>query len=256
MSGERVKRIALQGELRGSALLRESGEKTQVELNVRGLKDGMRLLAYGKSGLAGAVIGGSNAELPAVGVCALAIESGGRTVLSGFSGECAGDRKRILARLKVFASQQSGSAAAVKQPVKKAPEKEAQRQEETKPRAEKSVQRHGFFPSADITRGILEAARMLFGPSPETGPVLKSDSEPETFTPVPNPFPRTFPGSVWRKKQGDMRLYGELEKNGQILRLVAVPAGAAKGQKHPNLTRAVISNDGVRYFVGKEGSGV
>lgn len=227
-----VRRISLKGSLRGSALLREYGSKTTVELSVRGALDGARLFTVGDGRIVMTPVSSNRLTVEQIGVCAAVIARNGSLLSGGFTGDCAKDRKRLLDEIRIRSAETAPPAAGEAPPPEKKPE--------AKPRAA-------------VTGNILERAQRLFSMlegleamERETAP---SSDEKSGFTVVPNPFPKTFPGSVWRKKEGDMRLFGTVPIGGTVREYVAVPIDLKGGTARIRNARPIIGRDGRRFLV-------
>lgn len=220
MGGTTVRRITLSGGLRGSAVLTESEGKTAVTLSVRGLSDGMKLFTYGEGALMETAVKGTKLTLPQAGICAAVLTANGRIVSGGFNGVCAESRKRITGEVMIRAAEQN---------------------EETGKQIPSSA------PASSVTEDILERARRLF-PREEApavnGETAKPSENAAKMREVPNPFPRTFPGSVWKKAENDHRLFGAALVNGVTKSYIAVPVGRGSFG-----ARTVTGKDGRRYLV-------
>ena len=193
MSSDKLKRMVLSGGIQGSAILRERDGCTRVSIALMGARSQMTLAAYGGSGVTLTEFEGSAAEIPQEGVCAMALLSGSRVVSSGFTGECREHRTRILDEIRIRAAERTRRP----QPPKK-PAESPKKQEPT----EKNPSEAGH--SATVTQTILEQARRLFGAldgNARQGAAPKREiQEDDGFENIANPFPRTFPGSVWKRK--------------------------------------------------------
>lgn len=226
-----IKRISLSGSIRGSALLREYGGETRVELAVRGLKDGAELYTLAGGRISVVPVSGPALAVRQTGICAAVLAKGGRIIAAGFTKECAADRKRLLDEIRIRSAESADRS-----------KKEAPRPE-NKPASR---------PKAFVTGNILERARRLFSligdleaanekPAPEKPP------EPG-FETVPNPFPKTFPNSVWQRRDGDARLFGSVTVNGRTRRYVAVPIDTRGGHARVRGAHPIIGRDGRRYL--------
>ncbi len=226
-----VRRISLSGSLRGSALLRESGDETEIELTVRGLKKGASLFTAADGRIAATPVTGEKLRIRQTGICAAVLAENGRLLSGGFTGSCAADRKKLLDEIRIR------SAESVRPAEKDVPP-------EKKPAAK---------PRAAVTGNILERAQRLFSMLGELGAAaekpLPEASAESGFTGIPNPFPKTFPGSVWQRKDGDARLFGTVTADGRQRRYVAVPIDLREGRARFRGIRPVIGRDGKRYLV-------
>lgn len=253
MENSRVRRIALSGAAAGSAILRENGDKTRVRLSVRGGTEGMVLYTAGRGGVVGTPVSGDEITVPGTGICAAVLTRDGRLVAGGFSGDCAKDRNRLLSEIRIRAAGDAAEKPKAKEP--KPASETLPSVQERKPKKQNET-RTAYRPSAAVTGSIIERAEALFGFLEElTGEsasaVPKEKTEEETgFRQIPNPFPRTYPNSVWRMREGDLRLFGELRGRGAGRRLIAVPADIRRG---PNRAapRLVTAKNGRKYLVGE-----
>ena len=225
-----VRRIALTGALRGSAVLTERGGKTDIEISLRGLKSGASLFTVAGGSIEATPVSGEKLTVPQTGICAAVIAENGRLITGGFTGGCAKDRKKLLDEIRIR------SAESAARPAQEAP-----------PPAKKPEAKH----RSPVTGNILETARGLFSMLEGLEAIAgKSAAPPEETgsTEVPNPFPRTFPNSTWRKKDGDNRLFGSVVKDGRVRSFVAVPVDLRFGNGRVRGARTIIVSDGRRYI--------
>ncbi len=230
----------LTGRLKGSALISQIGGVSSVALSLRGLPAGASLYSAGDGGIKRTPLLGNAVSLKESGICALVVVKDGRTLSEGFSGECGSRRTRILAEIRIMAAGEEETAPPEMEP-EKPPEKPRGKAPE-KPR--KAAQPK---PGAAVTEGILRQAERLFSALNAVNSAPAQNKE-EDGMPISNPFPRTFPGSVWRVKEGDHRLFGEKEANGVKKLFIAVPVDVrTRGVLLKG--RVVVSKDGRRYLV-------
>ena len=219
--------MTLTGRLRGSAALIEAEGETRIKLSVRGLRTGMSLFTVSGGRILRTAVTGSELSVKQTGVCAAVLSEHGRLVSGGFTGECGANRDKLLDEIRIRAAEPEA-------PLKKAPDKK----EPDKPRAA-------------VTESIIDRAQRLFSmleelSSPAERP--KADPRPE-LTPVPNPFPKTFPNSVWRMREGDRRLFGEVISGGDAKNYIAVPIDVRGRSSRPGNLRPIVGRDGRRYLV-------
>lgn len=258
MRNTTVGRIALTGALRGSALITEENGGTRVVLSVRGDIAGASLFTAGEGGIRRTELEASEAFVRQTGVCAAVLAKKGRLLTGGFTGDCAGEKARILSEIRIraaeYAEGENGMRSVRPEKTKDAPKRGPSGR--AGKGADKKPEASSLRPAAGspVTLGILERAEALFSllrtaeeaaaPGKEKEPEPRAD---EGWRTVPNPFPRTFPGSVWREKPEDHRLFGETERGGKRVKLIAVPLGR-RGRIPPN---AVTARDGRRYVIGE-----
>ena len=211
MTGPILTRIALSGRLRGSAKLEESAGRTRITLSLSERAEGLYLLLFGRSGFVRTNVENMRAEAACEGVCAMAVCRGG-VLASGFTGACRADRERLLSEMRIMAAGDTAESSA-------APAKQ---------------------PGHPVTERILEQARKLFGPAEKP----KQTNEPEA---VPNPFPRTFPNSVWEKRPGEETLYGSVTIGGRKRKAAAYPLDLRQGGAVAG--RFVRARDGRAYRI-------
>ena len=247
-----VKRISLSGRLRGSAVIREENGISTVTLSVRGMGQGMSLYTVGTKGTIRVPADKRELSVPQDGICAAVLTENGRLLTGGFTGECAMNRTRLLDEIRIRAASESASG------IKKVRKKPEKANEETIREVKRTV------PRSEVTGSILERAERLFSvldalnasaasgfpskekESPEPVPAEEMKGEPGLI-PVPNPFPRTFPNSVWKRRDGDHRLFGEQKVSGSLRRFIAVPIDPRT--KAPRGAKLVIARDGERWMV-------
>lgn len=229
------RRIMLTGRLKGSALITETGGASAVALSLRGIPDGSVLFSFAKGGIRKTPLTGGTAEIEGTGVCALVLMKDGRKLAEGFSGECAGKRSRILEEIGIMAAGET---------VKPAQPKPEVAQTEKNP--DKPEKKGALKPDSAVTEGILMKAQALFS-ALNSASAPAASPEPEG-TVIPNPFPRTLPGSKWRVKEGDHRLFGERTVNGETKRFIAVPLDMRR-RGALSTARAVVSKDGRRFLI-------
>lgn len=228
------KRMALNGRLKGSALIAGTENGTLVTLSVRGLEDGTILYSAGDGRIEKAVISGGSARTAQKDVCALVLVKDGRTVSEGFSGDCGKNRGRILDEIRIMAAEEPRKRT---EPVKKT--------SDNKPvRETKRVK----TPGAPVTEGILRQAERLFSALGNTGFEAPARGEADEGRVIPNPFPRTFPGVEWRVMDGDHRLFGTRIDNGVRSGFIAVPIDMRRRVTIPR-GRVIVSIDGRRFLV-------
>ena len=254
--------MTLSGGLRGSALMKETGERTRIELTAGKAPAGLTLLTLGEGGLERVRLEGSGAEIRQRGIFALGLAREGRLIACGMSAK-AGERARILERLRLAAAEEPAkrrNESAPKAEMKKeknetAPAAEANKEKSDTPpqrgKAEKAV------PSASVTMGILEQARRLFGAlngmNAEREEAARSGEQAQAAVgaeaeSVANPFPRTFPGAVWERKPGEASLIGTVKTPSGPRPAEAIPIGPRGTAMRPP-GRALIGRDGRRYWV-------
>lgn len=224
--------MTLNGSVRGSAVVSCSDEGAAVTLSVRGLPAETSLFYAWDGGVGRTDITGETILIPETDVCALALVKDGRIVAAGFSGECAANRGRILDAIRITAAEEpEKKPEPPKKPSAVSPAKKA-------PRA--------GTPTAAVTEGILRRAELLFSALGNNAPVPMP--EEVGGTPVPNPFPRSFPGTEWRKKDGDHRLFGEKNVGGVKKSYIAVPVDMKRAGALSR-GRVIVSKDGRRFLV-------
>lgn len=116
--------------------------------------------------------------------------------------------------------------------------------------------------SADITRSIMEKAKRLFAPAADNG--AEADEAPASavgaehavpadggWEAVPNPFPRTYPNSYWRRRRGEAVLYGTAFTAGGKVNIKAVPA--ERGRRRMGYERFLTDVNGRRYYAHQDG---
>ena len=235
--------MTLTGGLRGSALIKETGERTRVELTLRSTA-GLTLLTLSSGGSARTSLEGSAAELRQKGIYALGLSKEGRLIAYGMSAK-AGESARILERLRLAAAEEP---AEVKK--EQAPAEVVKKEKDGRPQAH-NVEANA--PSASVTRGILEQARRLFGALNALNGAQEEENaerkeEKEEAESVANPFPRTFPGAVWVRKPGEASLTGTVRTASGPREANAIPVGS-RGRFRQNSGRVLLGRDGVRYWV-------
>lgn len=244
MGNEKVTRITLTGSLRGSLILREAEDGTEVRLSLSGRKDGLVLLTLGEGGVTAVKLTGSTARAGQRGIRAAALASKGRLYAVGFS---AGVSNRDLAvqRLRLAAAETEAQ-----------PPRGTADQKETggalPNRRQPDAEAPPRVPAA-ATEEILRRARALFGALTE-GAERETYGDPETpdEEPIPNPFPRTFPNSVWTRRPGERRLKGRALVRGVPRELTALPAARDREAGPRAKGRLLISKEGARYLVFEE----
>ena len=248
-----IKRISLTGRLRGSAVIREENGLAKVALSVRGMGAGMSLYTVGAEGIVRTPVAADSKELivPQDGICAAVLTGKGRLVTGGFTGECALNRTRLLDEIRIrAASENDPNSKNVQKITKKEAEKPVRPVKRTVPRSE-------------VTGSILERAERLFSvldalnastvngfpPKEKETPELASEKEPEEpeLVSVPNPFPRTFPNSVWKRREGDHRLFGEQIVPSTSREFIAIPVDPRA--KAPRGAKLIIAKDGGRWMI-------
>ena len=242
------------GRLRGSAAIEPNGGGALITLSLRGLPAGAVLFAVGEKGITRHELDGPKLAVDDRGVCGAAVAVNGRIVSAGFTGSCFEDRARLMDELRIRAA---GSA-----PVSEKPRSEAAREPtpQTEPaqgaQGAQSVQsgQSGRKPpvKAPVTESILRQAEMLFGAlrGQAPGNAETPPEEPEPPELIPNPFPKTFPGSRWRRAEGGQTLTGEIIIRGQKREAAAVPMDMRGGGARFRMNgRYVVSAEGRRYLV-------
>ena len=247
MSTDKLKRMALSGIIRGSAALREQDGRTHVSLSLMGAAGELMLAAYGNGGVTLSSPSGGTAELPQTGVCAMALFSGGSMVSRGFTGECREPRTRILGEIRIRAAEEYARLKTPSVTARQSPDPPAHA-----PAPAGTIRANS--PSSAAAAAILEQARRLFG---ALDGMTKANGEggraqeqgEEELERIENPFPRTFPGSAWKKRPGQERLYGEVRVNGRLMHAEALPADLKDRRSRSAGTRVLISKDGRRYRI-------
>ena len=274
MERESVKRMTLTGELPGVAVITEraSFPETEIRLRLRKKPSGLILLSGGEGRVVWTNVpeDGTPVVLPRGKTELLALAKDGRIAAAGSFGRIPSrlmDEIRIIASGLIMDGLKDGKPSSDGEREKPEKKEPAPKDGETPAPAPKAISRGRAPmgpPLARATRGILEQAERLFGmldsmmgsDIPENR--AKRDdsprSEPEKTTPVRNPFPRTFPDSVWKRRDGEGTLYGSVLKNGRVTELVAVPVprGSARPERAMGFTpmkRPVRAMDGANYWV-------
>lgn len=191
---DRVRRLALTGRVRGSAVIGESRGVTRAEIGLQGGRGRFTVIAAGKSGLETAELVKGRAEFRMEGVCALALAQEGRLAAVGFAGPCNADRETLIARMRLAASEayetearvrsvpsEEKRAEAAARSAGHAPgamgDREPQRgraangagtenaavREPQRGRAANGAETENAGNASPVTPGILEQARRLFG---------------------------------------------------------------------------------------------
>ena len=232
MNDSVLTRITLSGSLRGSARLVETAGKTRVTLSVPAAPEGLYIIACGEGGCRRAELAGNGAELPMGGVCALALCRGGRVLAKGFAGSCQRMRPGIESELRIMAAQGADTLPAPR----------AHTEKRTPPQAPAPGR---------AAQSIIEQARRLFSAldPPGAPPAEAPREEPaEELEYVHDPFPRTFPHSVWRKRPGEETLYGELVIRGVRRRAAAVPADMKAGEGVSRIRGSILRDKNGRAY--------
>lgn len=244
--------IAMEGERRGSASVTPTENGAAVKLNLRGGTEGLRLYISDGRGVSAYPLTEDAVSIRHTSVCAAVLVGNGRIVSAGFTGACARDKRRILDEILI---REAGTAAREKpKEIQKAPpEKEPAPAKREPAPAKKQTARPAPFSSA-ITEEILKKAELLFGmlagERQETVKAPPPCPEPAPSERVPNPFPKTYPGSEWHRRQGEAGLFGSFRRSGGTRELYAVPVDlpGRNACTRPG-TRIVIARDGRRYLV-------
>ncbi|MCR5808745.1 MAG: hypothetical protein K6G56_04210 [Clostridiales bacterium] len=265
METYRIGRMILKGELMGSASLSENAEGTLVSLSVRGNAAGAVLYTAGEGGVRRTELSDPRRALVLQrGITVIALSRGGRIISRGSAGR--GMDRRETSRLMDEISIRAASEEAM--PAKPAPEPKRAETQAAKPQGEKQPparppERRNM---AEVTNRILEQAEWLFGmldgmrggtePPPAAEPA--EQKEEQTACAIRNPFPRTFPDSVWKTRGGEV-LSGRQLKNGRLTELVAVPVTRGSVKPRPAagftpLPRPVMAGDGRRYWLFEQTS--
>lgn len=288
MERDSVKRIALTGELPGAAFIRRRAGKqvTEIRFSLRGRTDGLTLFYLGEGGVRQTRLPREGAPVVTLegGAEPIALTRGGRIVSAcpkGRGGARLMDEIRIRAAcMEREEASKNGNGgdpiktapekpgekipekAAGKAPEKaaeKAPEKAAGKADPFVGARTNPIRPRNMRDPAKVTLGILEQAERLFGMLEGAGIIKEEPREKERETKeeeglfrVPNPFPRTYPDSVWKKREGEPALYGSILREGGLAELVAFPAmrgRPAKALGKAVFPRPIAARDGRRYWV-------
>ncbi len=172
---DRVRRLALTGRVRGSAVIGESRGVTRAEIGLQGGRGRFTVIAAGKSGLETAELVKGRAEFRMEGVCALALAQEGRLAAVGFAGPCNADRETLIARMRLAASEAYEMEARVRSVPSEEKRAEAAARsaghapgamgdrEPQRGRAANGAEGENAGNASPVTPGILEQARRLFG---------------------------------------------------------------------------------------------
>lgn len=264
---ERFVRIALTGEIRGSARLWERENGTEAELSLFAPQNGLKLLACGDGGVRTAELTGGRVSIPCKGICALAVFRGGRLVSSGFTGECRENRARLTDEMRIIAAGEK-TPTGVSAPGEDTAEREKRIPKGISAKRGAALpQGEGGLPAlrgaeeksgaARVTLDILAQARRLFGalngaePDAQTPASGSAGSMANGFSEVPNPFPRTFPHSKWFRRGDGEILYGSVPIRGGEIRVTARPAVKEPSDSYSGRERILTSNTGRRYRIEK-----
>ena len=267
MGANTVKRIALDGALRGSAVLSEREGSTLVKLSLRSVPKGACVFTVGGGGIVCTEPAAESFTVPQTGICAAAVAANGAVISSGFAGSCVKNRAKLMGEIRIRAAEKPGANTPKEAAKERGAGSNTQAERAEKPRGRKA----GGWDSP-VTRDILKQAEMLFSalsasreaPSEKPAPQREADKEEPAspapseldqgdFLPVSNPFPKTFPGSVWRKRPGSEVLEGEAVIRGRRIRAAAYPVSfRGRNAAFSGQGRRLVSAGGKSYFVALE----
>ena len=239
MGNEIITRIALTGDTRGAALLKESEGGTELTVKLKSPLSGALVYAYGANELISAPLDGESLFIKLKGVCAVAVVTGGRIAAAGFLPSCKKNRARLLDEIRIRSAEQ----------LQKKTERIGQAKQPAIP-GKKSAQTADASSRAQITEEILEKARYLFGALNNDAKKTENEKK-EEHEPLDNPFPKTFPNSIWRENAGGTKLIGVIKSAVGELYAEAVPIDLKNGRARIGRSygRVIPAKDGRRYLV-------